>query len=140
MGYYFHLIADIEWQKLHNKNKENPSYKEELDRDTSFIWIIKKDWYSLDFKYLRDNPNSIFFKEFIEIKDINDYLDYFPSEAFNKQKEYIIDFYLDSKPIIDRKYIYLTEEEMDEYIINTTKVIERIVEEKKISILEDCME
>lgn len=129
MGYYFHLIADTEWLKMHNKKKDELSYKEKLKKDPNFIWTIKKDWYGLDFKYLKDNPTSMFFEEFIHIVDIKDYLDYFPDGAFERQTKYIINYYLNGKPNLDRPFIYLTEGNMDEYVLNTTKVIEKVAEE-----------
>jgi len=132
VGYYFHLIADIEWSKMHRKKKEYLPYLEKLEEDPTFIWTIKKDWYGLDFKYLRENPNSIFYKGFIHITDTIDYLSYFPGGAILRQAKYIINYYLNEKPNLDRPFIYLTEENMNEYIFDTTRVIEKIGKEKKI--------
>lgn len=132
VGYYFHLLADIEWSKMHKKKKDDHIYKAKLEKDPNFIWTIKKDWYGLDFKYLKDNPRSIFFEEFIHITDIKDYLDYFPDGAFEKKVKYIINYYLNEKPNLDRAFTYLTEENMDKYVFKTTEVIEKIGKGKKI--------
>lgn len=118
---------------MHKKKSEVLSYKEKLEKDKSFIWTIKKDWYDLDFKYLKDNSNSIFFKNFIYITDVHDYLDYFPEGAFEKQVKYITNYYVNEKPDVDRTFIYLTEEEMDKCILNITEVIDKIWKDKKIN-------
>lgn len=131
-GYYFHLIADVEWSKIVQKMKENPLYAEKLRIDTSFIWTVKEDWYGLDFKYLDENSESLFFKKFIHVKNVPDYLDYFPKGAFEKQTRYISNFYLTEKPDINREFKYLTKDEMDKYVIETTKVIEEIGKQKEL--------
>ncbi len=60
LGYYIHLLTDIEWSKFFNEKKKNALYNKKLKEDASFIWTIKKDWYGLDFLYLEKNPNFIF--------------------------------------------------------------------------------
>lgn len=132
VGYYFHLIADIEWSKMHKEKSNVHSYKEKFEKDPNFIWTIKKDWYGFDFKYLKDNPNSMFFKNFMHITDIPDYLDYFPKDAFMRQAKYITNYYLNEKPDLDRPFMYLTEEDMDKYVLNTTELLDKMVKEKKI--------
>ncbi|WIV11531.1 hypothetical protein [Proteiniborus sp. MB09-C3] len=132
IGYYFHLIADIEWDKIVKRLKENLIYKERLENDPSFIWTVKEDWYGLDFKYLNENLESVFFKKFIHIQDVPDYLDYFPKGAIEKQTKYIRDYYLNEKPDFNREFEYLTKEEMDNYVVSTTKIIEEIGKQKKL--------
>jgi hypothetical protein len=94
LGYYFHLLADVEWSKmLDNKKKESPMYEDKIKEDPQFIWEIKKDWYGLDFVYLMENPESIFFTCFQHINNVPNYLDYFPDGAFERQVKYITEFY-----------------------------------------------
>ncbi len=44
LGYYLHLITDMEWLKLYARKKQEPIYAEGLARDKGFIWVIKKAW------------------------------------------------------------------------------------------------
>jgi len=52
LGYYLHLITDIEWGKFFAEKEKEPIYAEGLKADSKFIWTIKKDWYGLDHVYL----------------------------------------------------------------------------------------
>lgn len=116
MGYYIHLLTDNEWSKLLQYKKGDPLYYEGLNKDENFIWIIKKDWYGLDFKYLNENPNCIFHTCFKHIKSVPDYLDYFPSRAFEFKVRYIKDYYLGENKETKENFIYLSKEEMDGFV------------------------
>lgn len=129
IGYYVHLLTDIEWSKLFNEKKKEALYNEGLEKDKSFIWTIKKDWYGLDYLYLEKNPKSIFNTVFRNVKHVPDYLDYFPAGAFEKQVKYITDFYLGENNETKDKFIYLNEEEMDDFIERATKVIDEMLTE-----------
>lgn len=132
VGYYFHLLADKEWTEIIMNSKGILKYKERLKNEPEFIWTIKKDWYGLDFLYLRENPNSVFHRTFIKIKNVPDYLDYFPKSALENQMKYISSYYLGDKPDIDREFIYLSKENMDEYVSKATEAIEAIGKRKGI--------
>lgn len=127
MGYYVHLLTDNLWSKMSHKKKEDPLYKDNLEKDPEFIWIIKKDWYGLDYLYLEKNPGSMFFRIFKNVDDVPDYLDYFPKGAFTKQVKYIKEFYLGENDETKENFIYLTEEEMDKFIKESVKSISEFV-------------
>jgi hypothetical protein len=124
MGYYTHLLTDIEWSKLYDEKRKDRLYKEGLEKDKDFIWTIKKDWYGLDFLYLSKNPECIFHTAFKHINYVPDYLDYFPKGAFTKQVKYITEFYLGENEETKDNFIYLTEEEMERFINTALKEIE----------------
>ena len=133
LGYYTHLLTDIEWGKLYRVKKEEPAYREGLGRDRNFIWEIKEDWYGLDFLYLKENEKNIFSECFQHITEVEDYLDYFPEGAFTARFEYIRNYYLgkfgDSIDP-DRNYIYLTKEEMDKFVNEASENIKKQLLEK----------
>jgi hypothetical protein len=130
LGYYIHLLTDIEWSKFFNEKKKNALYNKKLKEDTSFIWTIKKDWYGLDFLYLEKNPNFIFHTIFKNIDQVADYLDYFPKGALTKQVKYITEYYLGDNEETKENFIYLNEEEMDKFIDETSKKIFSILKKK----------
>lgn len=130
LGYYVHLLTDIQWSKLYSKKKELPLYKNGLEKDSYFIWTIKKDWYGLDYLYLSKNPQSMFFTVFKNVRQVPDYLDYFPKGAFVLQVKYITQFYLGENEETKENFIYLTEQEMDNFIEETTEEIASILKEK----------
>jgi len=121
LGYYIHLLTDIEWSKFFNEKKKNALYNKKLKEDASFIWTIKKDWYGLDFLYLEKNPNFIFHTIFKNIDQVPDYIDYFPKGALMKQVKYITEYYLGDNEETKENFIYLNEEEMDKFIDDTSK-------------------
>ncbi|WP_346929277.1 hypothetical protein [Clostridium sp.] len=123
LGYYIHLLTDIEWSKFFDEKKKNALYNKKLKEDSSFIWTIKKDWYGLDFLYLEKNPNFIFHTIFKNIDQVPDYLDYFPEGALMKQVKYITEYYLGDNEETKDNFIYLNEEEMDKFIDETSKKI-----------------
>lgn len=129
MGYYVHLLTDIYWkEEFFKKKKEEPLYKNGLDEDPNFIWTIKKDWYGLDYIFLEKNPDFIFFTLFKNIKTVPDYLDYFPKGAFERQVKYITEFYLGENQETKENFIYLKEEEMDNFIeYAAKKIIENLL-------------
>lgn len=129
IGYFVHLLTDIEWSKLFYQKKNEPLYREGLEKDPNFIWIIKKDWYGLDYLYLEKNPRNIFNTLFRYISNIPDYLNYFPQGAFERQVNYITNFYLGENNQTKENFIYLNEEEMNCFIEKTTRVIDDILSE-----------
>jgi len=130
LGYYIHLLTDIEWSKFFNEKKKNALYNKKLKEDASFIWTIKKDWYGLDFLYLEKNPNFIFHTIFKNIDQVPDYIDYFPKGALMKQVKYITEYYLGDNKETKENFIYLNEKEMDKFIDETSKKIISILKGK----------
>lgn len=124
LGYYIHLLCDVEWSVFLKKRLEGPLYKDNLKNDPNFIWIIKEDWYGQDHLYLRDNKQSIFYKEFIKIKEFsNTYFNFYPSDAFTRQVNYISDFYQSFNENLDRSFVYFSKEEMDTYVNNASELV-----------------
>ena len=127
LGYFFHLITDIEWDKLFTRKKSEPLYYEGLNTDPQFIWIIKKDWYGQDHLYLERNPDSIFFRNFQHINEFNNiYFEIYPEDAFTKRIRYITDFYLNTKEDAGREFPYLSKNEMDSFVDETIVLLKDI--------------
>jgi hypothetical protein len=127
IGYFVHLLTDIEWSKFYEQKKNEVLYKEGLDKDPDFIWTIKHDWYGLDYLYLEKHPQCIFHTLFNNITKVPDYLDYFPQGAFERQVKYITEFYLGENNETKANFIYLTEEEMDKFIDNSAEFIDTLL-------------
>lgn len=116
LGYWTHLITDVLWGEFLHDKKKTPAYAP-LAHDKQFIWTIKKDWYGLDVLYLRSHPESVFYRRFVPIETFpNDYLDYYPAEAFTRQIRYISGYYLNYCETLDRPFPYLSSQEMDDFV------------------------
>jgi hypothetical protein len=123
LGYFFHLVTDNLWnQQIHQPTVER--YKNEFDKDQGFIWKVKRDWYGLDFIHVHENPESIFWQSFLGSEYQEDYLDFLPPDAVKHNIGYIGSLYQDGMKDIEkirkRPFVYLTSEEMDRFIENTT--------------------
>ncbi len=123
LGYYVHLLTDICWQKNYDDKKATKLYREGLEKDKNFIWITKKDWYGLDYLFLDKNPNSLFFTILKNVTEVEDYLEYFPKGAFTKQVKYIKEFYLGENNETKENFIYLTENEMNDFVVKCIQYI-----------------
>jgi len=127
LGYWFHLLTDIEWTKMYQSKMLEPIYYNGINADKNFIWTIKEDWYGQDHLYLRNNLSSIFFTEFSKINGYeNKYLDIFSKDAFTKRIKYIVEFYRNAKEEAEREYPYLKKEEMDNFVNNAINTLENI--------------
>ena len=125
LGYYFHLLTDIEWTKLYDRKMQEPLYEKGLAADKNFIWTAKKDWYGQDHVYLQTHKDSVFHREFSIIDDFpNIYFDFYPDNAFTRQVKYITEFYLSANEDPDRDFPFLSKEEMNDFVNSAIKTLE----------------
>ena len=70
LGYLTHLLTDKIWaREIVYSAKEKQDVLFRTNREL-FWQTIKKDWYDLDFMYLKSNPSFEAFRIYREIKDI----------------------------------------------------------------------
>lgn len=72
---------------------------------------------------------SLFYKVFQHVKEVPDYLDYFPKGAFTRQVKYITEFYLGENNENKDNFVYLSKEEMDNFVEERSR---KIIEKMKI--------
>jgi len=125
LGYYIHLLTDIEWAKrIYQKKRLAPAWAGGLDKDPNFIWEIKKDWYGQDHLFLQRNPDFVFYTMFAKIDEFpNVYFDFYPPDAFIRQIKYITEFYTNAKEDPDRAFPYLSRDEMDGFVSGTIEIL-----------------
>ena len=132
LGYFFHLLADNLWSaRIAVPTHERFAAEFAADRD--FIWEVKKDWYGLDFIYVRDHPDCLFWRTFLQARACRGDLDFLPLEAVRQRVAYIQEYYQrrDEKiqALYARPYIYLTQAEMDAFVDETSRRLFRIYEQ-----------
>lgn len=129
LGYFFHLVTDSLWTEVIGKPTQ-ARFAEQFQADKDFIWKVKGDWYGLDHIYVRDHPESLFWRVFLAAEPTNDGLDFLPLEGVQRNFEYIKTFYQRRDEKIQeyyrRPYIYLSKDEMDRFVIEATGRLERI--------------
>lgn len=125
LGYYVHLLTDMRWiTDIAGALKRD--YPDEYENDNNnLIWKAKGDWYDLDFLYLRQHPD---FRAFAIYENAvgfeNEFMDIFSKDAFDNRRQYICGFYRgDGHGDLYREYKYLTQNQADDFVKNTSEMI-----------------
>jgi hypothetical protein len=130
-GYFCHLLADNLWSEKIGKPTLR-RFPAEFAADKDFIWEVKKDWYGLDFIYVRDHPDCLFWKVFLTARPETGGLDFLPLDAVRQRVQYIQQYYqrndADVQKAYNRPYIYLSAGEMDRFVEQSTARLSRILE------------
>ncbi len=140
LGYYIHLLTDIMWSsRIYMPTRIK--YKEQYEENPEFLKIIKVDWYDLDHKFLRDNPNFKPFRLLEEKTQVKDYLPYYEKDQLTIQTRFIVDFYNSNKGKtgLDREHLYLTETAMNNFISCACELIELDLVRRGIINMEEKM-
>lgn len=129
LGYFFHLLTDNLWAvKIDQPTRVRYAY--EFERDAEFIWEVKRDWYGLDFRYVRSHPEAFFWRVFVDSHYKVDYLNFMPVKAVQERVAYIKDFYQrddeKTEALLERPFEFLTQDKMDTFIEKTTERLQQI--------------
>ncbi|PWM47409.1 MAG: hypothetical protein DBX47_00710 [Clostridiales bacterium] len=124
LGYYLHLMTDEEWLKnVFMPIKEK--YIKIFTDFKSFVLSMRTCWNELDKRFIIDNPEFRAFNIFSDIKNFpNEYIDFFPADAFDRQLNFIRDFYTLPHNKYEQVYEYTTAKELDLFIDRAVKNIE----------------
>jgi hypothetical protein len=124
LGYLTHLLTDMLWSDRivrYSKKRFISLYESDTKE---WIWTIKKDWYDLDFLYIRNNPD---FRAFSIYKNAigfrNEYMVFFSIDACDNRREYITSFYSEARDDLEREYQYLNETQMDCFVKESVEEI-----------------
>lgn len=124
LGYLTHLLTDREWvTKIYKPSIAR--YPEAYAADSyKLLWTLKKDWYDLDFLYLKKHPDFRAFQIYENaVGFINTYMDIFAEDAFENRREYITGFYRGGREDIEREYQYLTEAQADRFVEDCVEAV-----------------
>ncbi len=124
LGYLTHLLTDIEWiDRIYEPSRAR--YPEAYAADPhKLLWTLKKDWYDLDFLYLKKHPDFRAFRIYENaVGFINRYMDIFAENAFENRREYITGFYRGGREDIEREYTYLTEAQAQRFVEDCVETV-----------------
>ncbi|MDE5951665.1 MAG: zinc dependent phospholipase C family protein, partial [Acetatifactor sp.] len=121
-GYLTHLLTDKLWAEEIGYGAKN-KFPELFDRDRTAFWNqIKRDWYDMDFMYLRKNPDFEAFRIYENMEQLlNRYVDVFAPDAFEKRRQFITAFYRDGAANVKVRETYLSPEELDRFGISAVE-------------------
>jgi len=129
LGYYIHLVTDEKWIEFTDQKKKEEVFEEILNTP-EYTPLVKKDWYGLDFLYLKNHKDNIFWTEFQHITDFPEYLEFFPQGQTVEQIRNITNFYYNNTINDDHKFIYLTLNEVDKFVENTVQVVKELINDR----------
>jgi hypothetical protein len=128
LGYFFHLITDNLWTILIGKPTQE-RYPEQFAADKDFIWEVKEDWYGLDHRYVRANPDCLYWRVFLDSEPVSADLDFLPPQALLHQLKHIKTYYQrrdeSTNAMCFRPMIYLPQVEMDSFVHKATERIQK---------------
>ncbi|HEU0291557.1 MAG TPA: hypothetical protein VFR47_02410 [Anaerolineales bacterium] len=131
LGYFFHLICDILWaRRIVTTTKRE--FKELFDQDRrKAVGIVKDDWYGLDQLYVRDHPESSFWRMIMANPDPPSYLPFVKNEALHQQYAHIRKYYSEQedKWFLSIPYHYLNETTMSRMVADSIEAV-LLVQEK----------
>ncbi|MEI2664224.1 zinc dependent phospholipase C family protein [Rossellomorea sp. LJF3] len=131
LGYYLHLVTDVEWSKMHQKKKKEPGYQTILGTP-EYTRKVKGDWYGSDFVYLQEYTDTIFHRVFQHIESFPDYLDIFPENQITRQIKRITEFYYSDSYAFalepEYRFNYLTPDEISQFVEEATEKLVDIIQ------------
>ncbi len=121
LGYYAHLLTDVAWlDNVFAPCMEQHKDESENDPHGFINGPLKRDWYDLDYLYLRDHPDFRAWKLYKAANNFeNTYISSFAPHAFVDRQQFIVWFYSQEKDNLDRVYPYLTRERAEEFVTET---------------------
>jgi hypothetical protein len=129
LGYYIHLVTDEKWIAFTDQKKKEKVFEEILNTP-EYTPFVKRDWYGLDFLYLKNHKDNIFWTEFQHINDFPEYLDFFPQGQTLKQIRNITNFYHNHTISDDHDFIYLKPNEGDEFVEDTVQTVKELLNQR----------
>lgn len=146
LGYYSHLVADAEFQRMICDPERVANVWKRIDADPEIfaraegmaknwdsvkIIISKKDRfreiYSIEGEYLRQNPTSGYITEILPLKEFPDYIDYLPHGAIVRKIPKMTVKEESLQPI--EKYISITPDEVKAFAADAVAIVTRKIEE-----------
>ncbi len=131
LGYYIHLVCDR--LAMFKVGLESMRIYPELfsaHPETEAWDFIKQDWYGLDQLYVRDHPDSLFWRVFLRTPIPISPLPFVPQASFEHQVNYIRRFY--SEPsrdwIFDRPFPYLNQASMNLFVDQSTRLVMKVLD------------
>lgn len=124
LGYLTHLLTDQLWADkiVYAAMEQQPAL---FASDRGLFWrTVKRDWYDMDFMYLKANPSFEAFCIYRDNPNVkNTYLDFFSETAFEERRHFILDFYAEGAANVVQRDTYLSPEELDSFVMSAADEI-----------------
>jgi hypothetical protein len=125
-GYFCHLVTDNLWHAMISVPTRE-RYQVEFGTIPGFVWEVKKDWYGLDFEYVRSHPDSLYWRVFLVCDYPINYLEFLIPEGVRQSLAHIQEYYqrqdAHAEERVNRQRLYLTEPEMSHFVETATRTL-----------------
>ena len=128
IAYAVHLTTDRMWEE-HVQKKAEKRFSTLLNEDReAFRTMIRHDWYDKDFLYLRNHPDFEAYRIFKDSSGFkNTYVEFYSEDAVESRKEYILSFYEEGVKNVKDREMYISDEELDDFVKMTAEEASRVV-------------
>ncbi|MBP3570924.1 MAG: zinc dependent phospholipase C family protein [Clostridia bacterium] len=124
LGYLCHLVTDNGWVRdfiypakvrfAHLRLVDGAETPEGVAR---FYAFLKRDWYDMDFLYLRRHSDLPAYRLFLDAPRFeNEFLPFFPADAFEVRRSEIEAFYRKGVAAVEERSVYISEDEAEAFI------------------------
>ena len=124
LGYLCHLVTDNAWVRdfiypakvkfAHLRLVDGQETPEGVAR---FYAFLKRDWYDMDFLYIKGHPDLPAYSLFLDAEDVeNRYLPFFPADAFEVKRREIGDFYRQGAAKAEPRETYISGREAESFV------------------------
>jgi len=124
LGYLCHLVTDNGWVRdfiypakvrfAHLRLVDGAETPEGVAR---FYAFLKRDWYDMDFLYLRRRPDLPAYGLFLNAPRFdNGFLPFFPADAFEVRRSEIEAFYRKGVAAVEERAVYISEDEAEAFL------------------------
>lgn len=128
IAYAVHLTTDRLWAKNVTEKAKNKFEKLFNEDRAAFRNMIRRDWYDKDFLYLKNHPDFEAYEIFKNANGFkNTYVDFYTEDAVESRKEYILSFYEEGVRNVEEREMYISDEELDDFVKNTAEEAIRVV-------------
>ena len=134
LGYYVHLMTDEDWTLQIYRPMMDLYVKKHGEDRNAVLRKLKRDWYDLDFRYLREHPGFRAFSIYEHASGFtNNLMEIFDRDAFDHRREYICGFYRGQHGELYREYPFLSPDQADLFVARTAdRILGRLRETLRI--------
>lgn len=117
LGYFCHLLTDLKWNQQILPHAK-AAFPDVLSADPAAFWrMVKRDWYDMDFLYLRAHPDFRAWQIYCGMTEMrNAYVDFFSETAFADRRAWIMDFYREGASAVRERETYLPWAVLDAFV------------------------
>lgn len=129
LGYLAHLVTDNAWvrdfiypAKVRFAHLRLEGGVETPEGVARFYAFLKKDWYDMDFLFVKRNPDLPAYRLFLDAPSLeNTFLPFFPADAFERKRREIAEFYRVGAAAVAEREVYISDAEAEGFVACTVR-------------------